>query len=154
MKNIFIFSFLLFLNGCIKEPVGHTTSFINNTTTHTIKLLPYNGTTLDNANIKIVNPNSTLRVFDFNVRGKTIEPCFGTLLQPYDSVLVTYDGLVKIPHVKFNLTYTGNHKILFNTNRSISNANNWTRTITNETKYSLEGNFTYVFVEQDYLDAK
>jgi hypothetical protein len=154
MKTIFISILMLLLNGCIKEKVGHTTSFINNKTAHTIKLLPYNGATLDNANIKIVNPNSTLQVYDFTVRGKTIEPCFGTLLQPYDSVLVTYDDVVKIPHIKFNLPYTGNHKILFNTNRSISNANNWTKLITNETKYSLEGNFTYVFSEQDYLDAK
>lgn len=154
MKNIFIFSFILLLNGCIKENVGHTTSFINNTTAHTIKLLPYYGATLDNANIKIINPNSTLQVYASNVRGKTIEPCFGTLLAPYDSVLVTFDDIVKIPHIKFNLTYTGNHKVLFNTNRSISNANNWARLITNETKNSLEGNFTYVFSEQDYLDAK
>ena len=154
MKNIFILSFILFLNGCIKEKVGHTKSFITNTTTHTIKIYPYYGATLDNSNIKIVNPNSTVEVYKLNPRGKTIDPCFGTLLQPYDSVLITYDDVVKIPHIKFNLTYTGNHKILFSNNRSISNADHWTKLITNETKYSLEGNFTYVFVEQDYLDAK
>lgn len=154
MKQILFFGFVLFLIGCEKEEVGHTKSYIKNTTSHTIKLLPYNGASLDNSNIKIVAPNSTLEVYAANVRGKTIEPSFGTLLQPYDSVLVTYDDTIKIPHIKFNLTYNGPHKVLFNSNRSISNSNNWTKSITNETKYSLEGNFLYTFVEQDYLDAR
>jgi hypothetical protein len=154
MKNIFIISLILFLNGCIKERIGYTKSFIANATAHTIRLLPYYGATSDNSNIIIVNPNSTAEVYKRNISGKTIDPCFGTLLQQYDSVLITYDDVVKIPHIKFNLVYTGNHKILFSNSRSISNADHWAKLITNETKYSLEGNFTYTFVEQDYLDAK
>ncbi|MEO6612756.1 MAG: hypothetical protein ABIT05_11745 [Chitinophagaceae bacterium] len=147
--------FLLVVSiGCVKEKVGHTSSFIKNSTSHKIILLPYNGTTLDNSTIKVINPNSTVEVYNDNVRGKTIEPGFGTLLQPYDSVVVSYDDTIKIPHIKFNILYNGSHKVLFTSNRSISNQNNWVKTITNETKYSLEGNFMYTFVEQDYLDAK
>ena len=154
MKQILFFSLFLCFIGCIKDKVGHTKSLIKNTTMHTIKLLPYKGATLDNANIKIVPANSTVEVYDANVRGKTIEPSFGTLLQPYDSVLVTYDDIVKIPHIKFNLSYAGSHRILFTSSRSISNQNNWTKAITNETKNSIQGDFTYTFVEQDYLDAR
>ncbi|MEJ7625504.1 MAG: hypothetical protein WKF35_01470 [Ferruginibacter sp.] len=154
MKKLPFLIVVIFFFGCTKEKVGHTKLYIKNTTTHTIKLLPFNGGALENNSIKIINPNSEIEVYDANVRGKTVEPCFGTLLQPYDSVLVTYDDLVKIPHIKFNLPYSGNHKVLFTSSRSISNQNNWVKAITNETKYSLEGNFMYTFVEQDYLDAK
>lgn len=155
MRHFFYFLSFLYLLSCTKETVGHTKTFIKNTTSHTIKLIPYNGASLDNANIKIVSPNSTLEVYNANVRGKTIDPCFGTLLlQPYDSVLVTYDDTVKIPHIKFNLPYSGTHKILFQSNRSISNHNNYLKEITDENKYSLTGQFIYTFVEQDYLDAR
>ena len=154
MKKIFLFSFLFAIMSCKKEEVGQTISYIKNSTSHTIKLLPYNTSVLDNSNVKVISANSTLEVYSANVRGKTIDPCFGTLLQPYDSVLVVYDDTYKIPHIKFNLTYVGSKKVLFNSNRSISNASNWTKTITNETKYSIEGNFNYTFIEQDYIDAQ
>ena len=154
MKKLISFCLLGIFISCKKEEVGHTSSFIKNTTSHKIMLLPFNGAILDNASIKVINPNTTLEVYNKSVRGKTIEPSFGTLLQPYDSVVVSYDDTIKIPHIKFNTVYSGNHKVLFTTSRSISNQNNWTKLITKETRYSLEGNFTYTFIEQDYLDAK
>lgn len=152
--NYLLLLLLIVFMGCIKEKVGHTKSFIKNSTSYKIILLPYNGAAIDNSNIKVINPNSSVEVYNANVRGKTIEPSFGTLLQPYDSVVVSYDDTIKIPHIKFNLVYIGSHKVLFNSNRSISNQSNWTKAITNETKYSLQGEYTYTFVQQDYLDAK
>lgn len=153
MKNLIFFSFLLFIMSCKKEEVGQTKSFIKNSTSHSIKLLPYNSGILDNTNIKTITPNSIIEVYSANVRGKTIEPCYGTLLQPYDSVVVIYDNLYKIPHIKFNSTFNGLKKVVFSSSRSISNASNWKKTITNETKYSIEGNFEFTFIEQDYIDA-
>jgi hypothetical protein len=99
----FVTLFLLMTN-CTKEKIGHTKTLIKNSTAYTIKLLPYNGATLDVNNVKIIPAAATVEVYSANVRGKTIDPCFGTLLQPYDSVLVTYNDSVKIPHIKFNLS--------------------------------------------------
>lgn len=154
MIRFIFFLLILCMFSCTKEKVGHTKTFIKNTTSHTIKLLSYYGATLDVNNTKIIPPSSTIEAYTANVHGKTIDPCFGTLLQPYDSVLVTYDDTVKISHIKFNLPYNGTHRILFQSNRSISNPGSYIKEITNETSYSLEGKFTYTFVEQDYLDAK
>src|SRR6266516_5731097 len=91
--------------GCTKEKSGHTTTLIKNTTTHTIKLLPYKVTSIDVSYAKTIPPTSTVEVYSANVWGKTIEPCFGTLLQPYDSVVIKFDDTVMIPHIKFNLLY-------------------------------------------------
>jgi hypothetical protein len=154
MKSLIFISFCLFLLSCQKEKVGNTNSVIRNSTNFVIKLLPYKNGILDNSNLKELPPNTDLVVYTANVRGKTLEPCFGTLLQPYDSILVTFNDSIKIPHIKFNLPYSGTHKILFNSNRSISNQNNWTQNIESEDKYSIRGRFTFTFVYQDYLDAR
>jgi hypothetical protein len=153
MRYLLYFTFLI-LAGCSKEQFGHTKTFYVNSTNHSIKLLPYNGGLLLAGDVKTIPPLSTTEAYSASVRGKTIDPCFGTLLQPYDSVLVTYDDAVKIPHIKFNLSYTGTHRVLFTSNRSISNPGNYIREITNETKFSIEGRFTYTFTEQDYLEAR
>ena len=153
MKNLIFFSCLLFMISCKKEEVGQTKSFIKNSTSHSIKLMPYNGGIFDSTNIKTITSNTTIEMYSANVRGKTVEPCFGTLLQPYDSVVIVYDNLYKIPHIKFNGISNAPKKVLFTSSRNISNAANWTKKITNETKYSLEGNFEFTFIEQDYIDA-
>ncbi len=154
MKNTFAYVFCVLFFGCSKEKIGHTETFINNTTAHTIKIMPFNGSTLDLNNLKVIPASTTIEIYSANVRGKTIDPCFGVLLQPYDSILIVYDDSIKIPHIKFNQTYSGNHKILFESNRSISNIKNYQKEITDESKNTIRGKFTYTFVEQDYLDAR
>lgn len=152
IKLICIFSIFLF--SCSKEKTGNTKTVFKNSTNHRIKIMPYIGSLVDNANIKTLPQQSETVVYEANVRGKTIDPSFGLLLQPYDSVVVSYDDTVKIPHIKFNLVYTGTHRILFSSSRSISNEANYIKTITEETKNSLTGYHLYEFKEQDYLDAK
>jgi hypothetical protein len=153
MKLLFIIP-LIGVISCTKERSGHTSTIIKNTTTHTIKLLPYNGASIDMSYSKTIPGSSTVEVYSENHFGKTIEPCFGRLLQPFDSVVVRFDDTVMIPHIKFNLTYNGNHYIPFQSNRSISNPNSYLKEITKETKWTITGKFTYTFIEQDYLDAK
>jgi len=150
----FFYSFLFLLVACTKEKSGHTSTFIKNTTTHTIKLLPYKGASIDMSYAKTIPATSIIEVYSANVWGKTIDPCFGTLLQPYDSVVVKFDDTVMIPHIKFNLVYNGTHYIPFQSNRSISNANSYLKEIIEEAKRSITGKFTYTFTEQDYLDAR
>ena len=154
MKRLRLIILFFCAISCTKEKLGHTETFIENKTSHLIRLLPYYGAILDLNYSKTIPPLSKIQAYTANVRGKTIDPCFGTLLQPYDSVLVTYDDTVKISHIKFNSSYNGTHVVNFRNNRSISNASSYTKEITNETNYSLEGKFTYIFTEQDYLNAK
>lgn len=149
-----IYVFLVFLISCTKEKTGHTKTVYKNSTGHKIKITPFIGSTIDISNVKVLSPQSETTVYEINVKGKTIDPSFGLLLQPYDSVVISYDDTIKIPHIKFNLSYTGSHRILFSSSRSISNEANYKKEITNETKYSLTGYFLYEFLEQDYLDAK
>jgi hypothetical protein len=151
--NITLLLALTFV-GCIKEDVGNTKTYIKNNTQHKIILLPYSGSSIDNHMRREIDPLKTTEIFHQVVRGKSLEPCFGTLLQPYDSVLVTYDDTVKIAHIKFNITTNNKHCILFSSNRSISNQNNYVLITEDETKHSIKGHYTYTFTEQDYLDAK
>ena len=154
MKSLFSALLLVSLFGCEKEEVGHTKSIIVNRTNHVIKLSPYSGSTIETNMLVNLQPYDSIIVFSDNVRGKTLDPCFGTLLQPFDSVLVEYDNFVRIPHIKFNATYNGTHFIPFTNNRNISNQNNWEKVTESETSNSITGFFKYVFVEQDYLDAQ
>lgn len=144
----------IILPSCIKEESGYTKTFINNTTNHTIKLLPFYQGVIARDLTRIIPPLTNIEVYSDIVRGKTIDPSFGTLLNPYDSVLVVYDDTVKIPHIKFNLVYSGTHRVLHSSNRSIANEANYNKQITSETKFKLHGFYTFTFTEQDYLDAK
>ncbi len=154
MKILFSTLFLISLIACEKEEVGHTKSIFVNRTNHTIKLSPYSGNMLEANMLVNLQPYDSLIVFSDNVRGKTLDPSFGTLLQPYDSIVVEYDNLARIPHIKFNATYNGTHFIPFTSNRSISNSNNWEKVIENETSHSITGYYKYIFTEQDYLEAQ
>jgi hypothetical protein len=152
--KISFYACCILLFACSKEKTGHTKTIYKNSTSHKIKIIPYIGSSIDNSNVKTLLQQSETTVYEANVRGKTIDPSFGLLLQPYDSVVVSFDDTVSIPHIKFNLPYTGTHRILFSSPRSISNEANYLKVITNETKHSLTGYYIYEFIEQDYLDAK
>lgn len=154
MKFLFFLFFSLVFFSCQKEEMSHTKTIYKNTTVHKIRVVPFSGGIVDNQSIKLVSALSETLVYEANVRGKTLSPSLGTLFQPYDSVVVYYDDTVRIAHIKFNLPYSGSHKVLFTSNRSISNENNYEKFITNEKKCSLTGYFQYTFTEQDYLDAK
>jgi hypothetical protein len=155
LKRITLISLSLFMHSsCIKEEVGHTNSIIKNDTNFTVKLLPYKNGTIDYTTAKTILPNSEIKVFDASVRGKNLEPSFGILLQPYDSIVVTYNDTVKIAHIRFNLLVLHTRKIDFSNSRNISNSSlSWIEDITNETKYSVTGTFTYTFTYNDYLNA-
>jgi len=142
------------MSSCIENNESFSSqSFITNTTSHIIKLLPYKGTIKDSMHVKTIQPYSNTEVDNSSGRGKSLGFCYAITLQPYDSVLVTFDDTIKIPHIKWNLVYSG-HGILYSSNRSISNINNWVKTITKETRHYIEGYYTFTFVEQDYIDAK
>lgn len=121
----------------------------------TIKIVPYRGSQINIPNVKSILPNSEIEVYNASPRGKTIEPSFGTLLQPYDSVLVSYNDSIKIGHMKFNSPVTYTRKIDFTNNRNISNSDaSWIKKIISENKYSITGVFTCTFFQQDYLNAR
>lgn len=154
MKQLLYLLTLVFFSSCVKDYKSTTATFIKNTTSHKIEIIPYTNGVVNNEYYKLIEAYQDLEVYSGNVYGKTLEPDFGTLLQPNDSIVIKFDDSVKITHLKFNSTIQTGHYILYDSNRSISNPSNYVKTIEKETKHYLRGNFRYTFTEQDYLDAK
>lgn len=152
MKKIFIVGLVLIVS-CIKDYNSSTKSYIDNKTSHNITIAPYYNGYIDSSLFRIILPFENKLVYEKNPRGKTLSPDYATILQPYDSVVVTFDGIYKTTHLKFNSEIMCTDCIVFNSNRSISNNDNYIKTITEETKHYQIGYFTYTFSEQDYIDA-
>jgi len=78
---------------------------------------------------------------------------YGKDLQLFcDSVKVIYDGVFTVIHRKANDPNLSG--IVYTNPKNIINSDNYLRTITSETGYSITGYFDFIFTEQDYLDAK
>jgi hypothetical protein len=133
MKAIIILCLLsMAMFSCKKEGTGRSITLIENQSSHDIELLPYlNGK--QNADIKKFIPkNSTKEVQTAGGRDKEIGSSYGITLQPYDSVVVIFDGLVKRVHLKFNSSANTTGKIVFSDKRSIINNLNYKLTIVQE----------------------
>ena len=147
---IFISGLLLNIWSCTVEEQGSTESLLINNTEHQIKIIGYqNGSKQE---LKNLAPQETVVVLKMHVFGKTIYPNFGTMLQPFDFIEVVYDNKDTIVHQRFNSqSQVG---IPYSNIRNLTNPNNYIKAITEETKHSITGYFSYTFTEQDYLDAK
>lgn len=151
MKHlILILLFLINECSCTIEKSGSTETHLINATEHQIKILGFNNGIM--REISTIAPNETVVVLKMHVKGKTLYPNFGTLLQPYDSLKVVYDDSATAIHQRFNSQ--SNKGIPYGSNRNLTNPNNYKVVITGETKYSITGYFDFIFTEQDYLDAQ
>lgn len=155
MKYIRIGWLLMLFIGCVtKDYKSNTKTYFHNITSHKIEVLPYLDGMVSNADYKQINPYEHKMVLEMNVYGRTLSPDFGTLLQPYDSVVVVFDDSIQSTHLKFNTSIQTGHYIFYDSLRAISNPNNYIKTVEYEHEKYLVGYFTYTFSEQDYLDAK
>jgi len=155
LKKLFFLIIPLSIFGCmIDEAPAWVDSHIKNSTSHSIKLLPYRCGMVDNERIVVIKPDVDTVVDRMSQPGKSFQPTYINNLSFFDSILVTFDDSIKIPHIRCDSTYTGSHKVPFSSKRSLMNINNWTKTYTSETKYALNGYYMFTFVEQDYLDAR
>lgn len=150
MKNIILIqTLILCIYSCTIEKYGSTETILKNDTDYSIQILSYKGDKVYEE--KNIPPKHSLVALKMNVKGKTIYPNYGTLLQPFDSVVVIYNNTVSVTHLRFD---SKNDKgIPFSSTRNLTNPDSYIKVITNETKYSITGYYSYTFSEQDFLDA-
>ncbi len=155
MQN-YLLLILITLSSCIKDYSSTTSSVIKNTTGHLIKIEPFINGNLENNSVIIISQCSEKKVIEnAMIRGKATGDCFGRLMQPYDSIIISFDGLKKSTHLKFSSSITDSFNyVLFSNNRSFTNNVNWNKLTLGETKHTLNTLFEYSFSEQDYLNAK
>jgi hypothetical protein len=153
MKYLFTLFCLVFCS-CIKDYSSTTSSTIINKTNYLIKTEPFLNDIVESSKVISISPNSQKKVIEnAMIRGKATGDCFGRLLQPYDSVIVSFNGIKKSVHLKFNSNNTdSNTYILFGNNRSFTNNLNWKKSTWNETKNTLQTVFEFEFTEQDYIN--
>lgn len=74
----------------------------------------------------------------------------------YHSIRIIFNEVDSITHYSFatSLIRINPEVIPFPSNRSIYNENNYVRRILSENKYSITNEYTFIFIEQDYLDAQ
>lgn len=155
--NLPIFFFLILsLSSCIGfiDYRSTSSSYIVNSTVHEVQILTYREGQVQDALWQIA-PGDTARPLDqYGVYGKSLGAPYGYDLQIFDSVVIWFDSLKSSKHQRFTDTIACGRCIPTSSNRSISNRDNWTPTITYENKHFMEGYFTYTITEQDYLNAQ
>ncbi|MCC6186441.1 MAG: hypothetical protein IT256_04745, partial [Chitinophagaceae bacterium] len=101
MKNIIILVSVFFIS-CTKDYKSGTKSYLINNTNYQIVIVPYFKNIVDSTMLQSLKPFEKKQVFESSVMGKTLSPDFGTLVQPYDSVLIIFDEKYRSKHLKFN----------------------------------------------------
>lgn len=144
----------IFCIGCTKDYKSHTETYLDNSTSYSIEIQPFQSGAIDMDQLVTINPHERLKVYEDNVWGKTLGPCWATLLQPYDSVMVVFNDERRSKHLRFSYTGSCDYCIGFERNRNITNKKNYQQVVTKEHKRYLNGYFNYTFTEQDYLDAR
>ncbi|MFT4062807.1 MAG: hypothetical protein QM642_10685 [Edaphocola sp.] len=148
---------LMLIEGCIKDYVSSTRTLMANQTPYDILIVPYKNGVLDMGNMRTVSAMETIEVYADNVMGKSLDPCWGTLLQPYDSVLVTFQSMPAKTSVHYSWRDTlisSQGKVPFLNERNISDEQHYNKVITKEDKNYLVGYYEYTFTESDYEYAQ
>jgi hypothetical protein len=155
MKYLVLCFVIIIASSCIKDYASVSSSILVNSTSHTIKILPYMfGDPLFSQSITL-QPNSKDSIFRTKpVKGKSLGDPYGVFLRPYDSVIVLFNNVKSSKHQRFGDSTTCDRCISITNHRAISNPDNWTKEIQKEFKHYLHGSFTYTFTEQDFLNAK
>ena len=143
----------LIFNAC--EPprsniLNITKTFYNNTTSYTIKFLPYKNGLVITDSIKVFLPYSITLL----ERSKYFMPSATTdfvsnYQQFTDSIIVIFDDIKKEKH-NYLKSYIPNKERSIYSNYS----DVYLKKIIEQRKNFIEVEFTYTFIEQDYLDAE
>lgn len=155
IKGMFTLILITISSSCIKDYVSNTETFLINNTNHVIEIYPYTGGFTHPSNKVIIYPNQRISVLKENVRGKSLNPIYGTTLQPFDSTVVVFDTIYSVSHRSFRDSSALCSKcIAFSSNRNISNEDNYTGTVTKNHKKFLKGYYEFSFTEEDYNFAR
>jgi hypothetical protein len=152
MSKILILSCLIVLFSC-KEESTNTKTVFQNKSGHSIEVRPYIQGRESIEDVKIIANNESIVILDKDNRGKGTGFTYPKYILSMDSVEVIFDGTVKAVHYSENIVI-GNPKALGYANpRNIYNEANYIRKITSEDKNNIYNEYTFVFTEQDYLNA-
>lgn len=163
MKKTLIYLSLIFclvFNSC-GEPKEYVIalikiSFVNNTNKE-IKLIPYNSSVIMIDSIKVLPPNSIIQIENvkYNITTQIAKSFLFKYLNNTDSIIISFDGIKKEKH-RNKLTNPINLPFLPNVERSIytNDGGAYKQNIIEDRKNYYEAEYTYTFIEQDYLDAE
>jgi hypothetical protein len=153
MKNAQIIILLAtLLPSCVIDGHSDIKTNLINQSNHSIQILPYRNGVVEPISITTISLNDTAIVFTWEGKGKVNPHDYGYYLSYYDSVKIVYNNSFTIIHRKANDPNLSG--IVYTNPRNIINSDNYLRSITSETGYSITGYFDFIFTEQDYLDAK
>lgn len=156
MKKLLLALFVISFSSCIKDYKSSTATYLHNETEHTIEIAPYKDGLVVSGDAKIIQPNERQRVYDDSPYGRSLAPCWGRLIQPYDSVVVTFDASRRTVHLSFRDTtrLASSGYLRFVDSKNITNEDSYKEIITESNKNYLVGYYEYTFTEADYEFAK
>jgi hypothetical protein len=155
MKKI-LFIIMLSALSCNLEESTYTTSFINNTSSHSITITPYyQGLVVKEDSVNI-NRNQLYEILSKNNRGKGSGFSYSLYIAIYDSISVKFDNSIQTIHYSDATSHfvSNLNGIKYDSNRSVYNNDNYIRKITHEDKHNISNEYIFTFAEQDYIDAK
>jgi hypothetical protein len=155
MKYFLFAICILMLNGCSKEEHTLYIAFLINSTAHNIEIHPYFAGIVPADKIITLNGGGNKEIANGMYRGTGKDPVFlSEYMTGADSLVVIFDQL-------YSITHYGNPPLILNTKhyffsspRNIGNVKNYQIESRKLGKHSIENKFTFIFIEQDYLDAK
>lgn len=157
MKYILIVLIICF-SSCVTDGNTVTTVTLNNRTPYTIKLFPYKGHNLDTNKVKIINPQSSLKIESLSELGKSKKPIyFFDYFRNIDSIQVIWNDSFLVTHMISDTFYSNNKFIQFSIlgqNRNLGSGSNYLENKVKESKHSITWDVVYTFSEADYNFAK
>lgn len=156
MKCIVAIGFILILISCRKESSFSTNNYICNESNHLVKIIYYKNGSVKN-DLIIGAIGSCNLVYSSNGFGKGNASNYLNSTIDMDSAIVLFDNTIQAVHYSYNKIGSNPQAIIFGNSRNVfggSSTGGWVNRIVSETKHHIETELKYVFIEQDYLDAK
>lgn len=155
MKHTFILTLILLsITSCIKEESTYSSTYLVNNTMHSIQLLPYFKGVISYDEAISIQPKSNILALSKSSRGKAQGLSYATYMVPYDSIYIVFDDSINAVHYRQNEQGKSVSAIKYDNKRNIYNRDNYEYKIISEEKYKIHTEYTFTFIEQDYLDAK
>ena len=140
--------------SCNKERNTTSDTFFINSTQHVVKVNAYVKGVVDSKISFELASNETKKVYHVNTRGINHGISYGYINMPVDSFVVSFDNTYSIVHYKSNLISTNPKRYMFDSKRNIYNDSSYALSVKNETEIERDVEFSYVFTDQDYIDAQ
>lgn len=154
---ILLLTLILLLFSCKKESSYSSKDYICNGSNHVINITYYkDGVLQSDKTINDLLNNSCNLVYQSSGFGNGGSNYLNGTVN-MDSAIVLFDKNVDAIHYGINTVGLNSNAITFGSPRNIfggASTGGWVHRIISQTKYFIEDELKYVFIEQDYLDAK